>query len=200
MSIHILLASGSQTRADLLRNAGLRIETEKPKVDEETVKLSLLADSATPRDIADCLAEMKARKVSDRTPDKLVLGCDQVLDHGGELLSKPESPDHCVEQILSLSGTKHKLHSAAVIYQSGEPLWRFVGVVNMQMRRLSPKFVDAYVARNWDSIRHSVGGYKLEEEGAQLFSAVRGDFFHVLGLPLLGILGYLTDRGDLDIQ
>lgn len=198
MSFHMVLASGSATRADLLTKAGISFSVNVPKIDEETIKASLLADKATPRDIADCLAEMKAKKISDRTPGVPVLGCDQVLDFDGTLFSKPKTKEDCVSQLRSLSGQRHKLLSAAVLYENGEPMWRHVGVVTLRMRALSDAFIHSYVEQNWGSIQYSVGGYKLEEEGVRLFSSVQGDFFHVLGMPLLEILGYLADRGDLE--
>lgn len=198
MSIHMILASGSEIRATLLRNAGLSFEVIKARVDEESIKASLLAENARPRDIADCLAESKARKVSDKQPGQMVLGCDQVLDLGGTLLSKPASPVQAKEQLESLQNNRHHLLSAAVLYRDGEPLWRHVGKVTLHMRPLSTAFIDSYVDRNWDSIQHAVGAYKLEEEGVRLFTRIEGDYFNVLGLPLLDLLNYLTLRGDLE--
>lgn len=162
------------------------------------MKAALLVECASPRDIADTLAEAKARKISARHPGQLVLGCDQVLDHGGVCLSKPETPDDARTQLASLRGSTHRLLSAAVIYRDGEPLWRHVGTVRLTMRAFSDDYLDGYVARNWDSIRNSVGAYKLEEEGVRLFTRIDGDYFTVLGLPLLELLAYLTLRGDID--
>ncbi|MGH1458283.1 MAG: Maf family protein [Paracoccaceae bacterium] len=195
---HFILASGSASRADMLRRAGLAFDIQKPRIDEEMVRDALLGDGAKPRDIADTLAEMKARKVSEKKPDALVIGSDQVLDHAGDLFSKPADIAEAKAQIRRLSGQKHQLLSAAVICENGKPIWRHVGVVRMQMREISEAYLDAYLARNWDSIRHSVGGYKLEEEGVRLFSRVDGDYFTVLGMPLLEILSYLSLRGDLE--
>lgn len=199
MALHMILASGSEIRAELLRRAALDFDIVRPRVDEEAVRMSLLEERAKPRDIADCLAEMKARKVAEQYPGALVLGCDQVLEIAGGILGKPASEDACREQLAMLSGQQHQLLSAAVIYEGGRPVWRHVGTARLRMHVLSESFIAGYVARNWDSIRHSVGGYKLEEEGVRLFTSVQGDFFHVLGLPLLEILGYLTLRGDLEI-
>ncbi|MFK7874992.1 MAG: nucleoside triphosphate pyrophosphatase [Paracoccaceae bacterium] len=198
MAFHMILASSSSARTELLARAHIAHTVVSPRIDEETIKSSLIADSASPREIADCLAEMKAQKINATYPDQMVLGCDQVLDLNGELLSKPTDPKDCKTQLRNMSGQRHKLLSAAVLYKDQKPLWRHVGVVNLRMRRLSDDYINDYVTRNWDSVRHSVGGYKLEEEGVRLFSAVQGDFFHILGLPLLEFLGYLADRGDID--
>lgn len=198
MAFHIILASGSQIRAELLRRANVPIDVIKPRIDEDSIKAALIAESAGPRDVADCLAEMKARKISDSHPDTLVLGCDQVLDFRKSLLSKPKDQQDCIGQLAELRGHTHQLCSAAVICENGQPIWRHVGVARLRMRDLSDDYIQSYVSRNWDSIRHSVGGYKLEEEGVRLFSSVQGDFFHVLGLPLLEILSYLALRGDLE--
>lgn len=193
-----ILASGSEIRATLLGNAGLDFEVIPAKVDEEAIRAGLEAEQAKPRDVADALAEFKARKVADRNPEAQVLGCDQVAELGGEILAKPETPDEARAQLVALSGKVHRLLSAAVLYDAGEPVWRHVGVVRLTMRDLSPGYIDAYVARNWHSIRHAVGAYKLEEEGVRLFSLIDGDYFHVLGLPLTELLSYLILRGELE--
>ncbi len=195
MSTHILLASGSEIRAQLLRQAGVNFSTEVARVDEGAIKAALLAEGATPRDIADTLAEAKARKVSGKHPGEMVLGCDQVLDFEGRLLSKPETPEDALRQLMDMRGKRHMLLSAAVIYRDGEPLWRHVGQVRMVMRQSSEAYLQDYVDRNWDSIRHAVGGYKLEEEGVRLFTMIDGSYFNVLGLPMLELLNYLGLQG-----
>jgi len=198
MKQKIILASGSDIRATLLRNAGLEFDVVVPRVDEQTMTQSLIAEAASPRDIADALAEMKALRVAVKNPGALVIGCDQVLAHGRELLSKPKTPEGAIVQLKALRGQTHQLLSAAVIFAEGKPQWRHVGQTRLFMRDVSDAYLDAYVARNWDSIRHAVGAYKLEEEGARLFSRVEGDYFNVLGIPLLELLSYLTLRGTID--
>lgn len=198
MSAHIILASGSEIRAQLLRNAGIDIDQIHAKVDESSIKASLLAEAASPRDIADALAEAKARKVSGKHPDALVLGCDQVLDFNGKILSKPKSAEEALTQLSEMRGKRHMLLSAAVIYRAGEPIWRHVGQVRLQMRQCSDDYLQAYVARNWDSIRHCVGAYKLEEEGVRLFTNIEGSYFNVLGLPLLELINYLGLQGAIE--
>jgi septum formation protein len=194
----LVLASGSAARADLLHRAGLDIVVDPARIDEDAVRAALEAEEASPRDVADTLAELKARRISERYPGHLVLGADQVLDHRGTILSKPRTPDEARDQLIALRGDRHALLSAAVICRDGEALWRHVGVVRLVMRPFSDAYLDSYLERNWDSVRHSVGAYKLEEEGVRLFASVQGDYFTVLGLPLLELLNWLAQRGDID--
>lgn len=183
----------------MLTNAGVVFDVEKARVDEEAIKAALKAEGAAPRDIADTLAEFKARKVSQNNPNALVVGCDQVLDFKGRLINKPDSKEDTIVQLKAFSGERHQLLSAAVIYQGGKPLWRHVGVVRMQMRELSQGYIESYTDRNWNDIRYCVGAYQLEKEGVRLFTRIEGDYFTVLGMPLLEILSFLTLRGDLPI-
>jgi septum formation protein len=191
----ILLASTSPIRLQLLRAAGLTVEAVAPRVDEASIRDALVAEGARPRDIADTLAEMKARKVAEKHPDALVLGCDQVLALDRETFAKPEIPDEARQQLRALRGKTHKLLSAIVVYENAEPVWRHVAEARLTMHQISDAYLDDYVTRNWDSIRHSVGCYKIEEEGVRLFSAITGDHFTILGLPLLPLLAWLGTRG-----
>ncbi|MCB6177992.1 Maf family protein [Rhodobacter sp. Har01] len=191
----LILASASETRAALLRAAGLDVTTHPARIDEEQARQALLAEDASPRDIADALAEMKARKVAERFPEGLVLGCDQILEQKGRVYAKPESLDEARAQLTALRGRTHKLLSAAVLYDQGQPVWRTITDAHLTMRAFSDTYLDAYLGRNWETIRHSVGGYRLEEEGVRLFSHISGDHFTILGLPLIPLLSYLGQRG-----
>ena len=197
MSEQLILASASEIRAQLLRNAGVDCKVIPARVDEDSIKMALEAEKALPRDIADTLAEMKARRIAEKGHGSLVLGCDQVLSFKGKVFSKPQTAEDAKQQLQTLRGETHQLLSAAVLYEDLKPVWRHVGVARLAMRDFSDDYLDDYLDRNWDSIRWSVGGYKIEEEGIRLFRMVQGDTFVIQGLPLLELLSYLTLRGTL---
>jgi septum formation protein len=198
MAEPLVLASASKIRQTLLHNAGVPFTAQPVPVDEAQMRDALQADGAPPRDIADALAEMKARKAASRFPQALTLGSDQVLAIEGEVLGKPDTRAEAAAQLRRLRGKTHQLLSAAVIYADGAPVWRHVGVVRLTMRAFSDAFLDAYLDRNWPGLSETVGAYKLEEEGVRLFSQVNGDYFCVLGLPLLELVGYLGTRGVIE--
>lgn len=191
----LILASGSRIRQSLLKNAGVPFEVIVGRIDEETIKEALVEEGASPRDIADALAEGKARKVSMKYPDAFVLGCDQTLSFKGRLISKAKTVEDARGLLKEMRNERHKLLSAAVIYENGEPIWRHVGEARLVMNNFSDAYLDAYLARNWDDIQHCVGSYMLEAEGVRLFSRIDGDYFTVLGLPMLPLLAYLGQRG-----
>jgi septum formation protein len=162
-------------------------------VDEDAVKAGLLAEGATPRDIADALAELKAIRVS-RGRSEFVIGADQTLELDGRLYDKAETVEAARERLLALRGKTHKLHSAVVVAKDGAPIWREVVTATLTMRNFSEAFLDDYLAVEGPDALGSVGCYRLEGPGAQLFSRIEGDYFAILGLPLLGLLDLLRNH------
>ncbi len=193
-SHHLILASQSETRIRLLKNAGLSFATDNPRLDEEAIRASLAADGVSARDQADALADLKAAKVAAKYPGAFVIGSDQILEHQGSAFGKAETPEDLQNHLGQLSGQKHSLFCAVVVYEEGRPVWRHVGEVRLTMHDLSPAFIADYVARNWETVRYSVGGYHIEAEGIRLFSRIAGSHFDILGLPLPELLSYLRTR------
>jgi len=194
----LILASQSSSRRAMLAAAGIPFEAIAPGVDEESAKQMLRADGLDARALADALAELKAIKLSQRHPGTLVLGCDQtlVLDDG-TMLDKPVDRDDAAEHLRLLSGRTHRLLSAAVICEAGQPVWRHIGTARLGVRALSKQFIDGYLDSEWPAIAGSVGCYRIEGAGAQLFASIEGDHFTILGLPLVPLCGFLRARGIL---
>ncbi len=191
----LILASQSASRRAMLDAAGVSYEAVVAQVDEESATASLISGGIAPRDLADALAELKACKISRMTPGGLVLGCDSVVAfEDATLLEKPQSREHAAEQLRAMSGRHHDLFSAAVIAESGRPVWRHVDRARLHVRPLSETFIEAYLDAEWPEITWCVGGYRLEAMGAQLFSRIEGSHFTILGMPLLPLLDYLRTR------
>lgn len=199
MFTSITLASASEIRQQILRTAGVQFHVAAAEIDEARVKYDMSVQKSDPADIALALAERKAVAVVEDDPKCLTIGCDQVLALGEKLFSKPESKSQAQTCLEALRGQTHQLLSAAVILEGTRPVWRHVGVVSLTMRDFNDSYLDSYLERNWPSIQSSVGGYKLEEEGVRLFSCIEGDYFTVLGMPLLEILLYLGERGAIEV-
>lgn len=194
----IVLASQSAVRARMLSAAGVEFAVVNARVDERALRSALNANGASPREMADVLADAKARKIGERRPEAAVVGADQVLDHAGVVFGKPETPEAARSQLRDLRGRTHKLHSAVVLYHEGRPVWRHLAEVRLTMREFDDSYLDGYLGRNWPAASQSVGAYLLEAEGIRLFRAIEGDFFSALGLPLLPLLDYLSQRGFIE--
>jgi len=191
----LILASASPSRRQMLLNAGLDFEIEPSGVDEDEVKRSLLGERASARDIATTLAEMKAVRVSTRHAGAMVIGADSTLACDGKLYDKPPTLAAARAQLMALSGRTHELISSVVVAKNGKRLWHATDVGRLTMRPLTDSFLDAYVARAGEAVCASVGAYQLEGLGAHLFNRIEGDYFTVLGLPLLPLLVFLAEHG-----
>lgn len=178
----------------MLEAAGLAFEAVLPRVDEEAAKASLRAEGLRPRDQADALAEVKALSVS-RARSDLVIGADQMLAVGDEVFDKPKDAAEARQHLLRLRGKSHELITAAVIAREGAVIWRHIDTPKLTMRAFSNAFLDDYLERAGDRVLRSVGAYQLEALGAQLFDRIEGDYFSVLGLPLLPLLAFLRQHG-----
>lgn len=198
MTEKLVLASGSPFRKAMLVSAGLDIEAVSAELDERAVEAPLQDSGVSPEDVAVILAEAKALEVSARRPGALVLGCDQTLSLGDEVFHKPADMEGARRHLLALSGKTHQLNSAAVLVRNGEVLWRHVGIANLSMRKLEPAFIGRHLARVGDKALSSVGAYQIEGEGIQLFEKVEGDYFTIVGLPLLPLLSELRRLGAID--
>jgi len=198
MAEKIILASGSPFRKAMLVNAGLDIEAVPADVDERALEAPLQDSGVSPEDVASILAEAKATEVSERKPGALVLGCDQTLSLGDEIFHKPADMEGARRHLLALSGKTHQLNSAAVLCRNGEVLWRHVGVASLTMRKLDPAFIGRHLARVGAKALSSVGAYQIEGEGVQLFDKIEGDYFTIVGLPLVPVLKELRALGAID--
>ncbi len=191
----VILASQSAARADLLRGAGVAFEARPARIDEAAVKAAGRAEDAGPDDVALALAGMKAERV--RAPGQVVVGADQLLVCGDAWFDKPDSIEAARRQLLLLRGRTHELVTAVVCMKDGAEIWHHVARPRLAMRAFSDEFLDAYLGLEGERVTESVGGYRLEGPGVQLFDRVEGEFAAILGLPLLPLLGFLRQHGVL---
>lgn len=194
----LVLASASAARQTLLANAGLDFSVRPATLDEREAEKPLLDSGAPPEDIALALAMAKAASVSEESLGDLVIGADQTLDFEGERLTKPADRDEAVRQLLRLSGKTHQLHSAVAVARDGDILWHHIETATLTMRALTPQYIGRYLGTVGPAALQSVGGYQLEGRGIQLFDRIEGDFFTILGLPMLPLLGFLRREGVVE--
>ena len=196
-SVPLILASGSRTRQLMLARAGVEILAEAAPIDEREIRVSFAAEGRSAEDCAEALAELKAARISARHAGAIVIGADQILDCNGIWFEKPADRDHARAQLQALRGEPHRLVSACVAMRDGTRLWHAVDEAQLVMRACSDAFLDDYLQHAGDEALDSVGAYQLEGLGAQLFDRVEGDFFTILGLPLLPLLAFLRHQGAL---
>lgn len=199
MPADLILASASPFRRTLLENAGITFEVQAAEIDERLAEAPLLETGALPEDIALVLAQAKALDVSERFPGALVIGCDQTLSLGDVVFHKPADMQAAREHLLKLSGKTHQLNSGIALARNGEICWSQVETAYLTMRRLDPGFIGRHLARVGDKALTSVGAYQLEGEGIQLFEKIRGDYFTIIGLPMLPLLAALRSLEALDV-
>ncbi len=190
----LILASASRSRRRLLENAGLEVRCEAAAIDEDSIKQAMRAEAAKVDEVAAMLAELKAERVSRRHPEALVVGADQMLDCEGVWYEKARSNDEAAGHLRSLSGRTHSLVTAVCVASGGRRIWHHIESARLTMRSLGADFLEAYLEANGDLSLDSVGCYQLEGLGAQLFSKIDGDYFTILGLPLLPLLGFLRQH------
>jgi septum formation protein len=198
MTPPLILASQSPFRRMLMENAGLAFSAEAAAIDERAVEAALSERNPTPQEVAETLAVEKARDVAGRNPGTLVIGSDQTLSLEGRVFHKPADMAEAKSHLLSMSGRTHELNCGVALVRDGETLWNHVSIARLTMRPLSEDFVDRHLARVGMRVLASVGAYQLEGEGVQLFERIDGDYFTILGLPLLPLLAKLRNLGAID--
>lgn len=198
MSHPLILASSSPFRKMLMENAGLEFESVPASIDERALEAQFNSERSTPRDVALRLARAKAKDVSQKYPQAYVIGSDQTMSLGERVFHKPGSREHARETLEALSGHAHHLNSGVAIVHAGKVVWEDVVSATLHVRELSPAFIESYLDRVGDKVFSSVGAYQLEGEGIRLFSRIDGDYFTILGLPMLPLLEALRNLGAID--
>lgn len=193
----LILGSASPSRAALLRNAGLDFNTHPASIDEAVIRDVVMKDTgATPADVAEVLARAKAEQVSEQNPDAIVIGSDQVLALGEDIFEKPADMAAARRTLLALQGQTHQLHACVALARRGEVMWTHTESASLTMRSLSPEEAGQYLAAAGEGVLSSVGAYQLEGVGVQLFEKIDGDYFTILGMPLLPLLTRLREIGE----
>lgn len=194
----LILASQSPFRRMLMDNAGLAFETRAAEIDERVVEAALAERNPTPPQVAEALAIEKAQDVASRSPGALVIGSDQTLSLDGRVFHKPADMAEAKSHLMAMSGRTHALNCGIALVRDGQMLWSHVSIAHLTMRPLSAAFIDRHLARVGERVLASVGAYQLEGEGVQLFERIDGDYFTILGLPLLPLLAKLRELGAID--
>ncbi|WP_411036235.1 Maf-like protein [Shinella sp. BYT-45] len=198
MTPPLILASQSPFRRMLMENAGLVFEAQAARIDERAAEAALAASDPTPPEVAEALAIEKAREVAGRNPGAIVIGSDQTLSLDGRVFHKPADMAEAKSHLTAMAGRTHALNCGIALVRDGETLWKHVSIARLTMRPLSEAFIDRHLARVGTRVLASVGAYQLEGEGVQLFERIEGDYFTILGLPLLPLLAKLRDLGAID--
>ena len=194
----LILASQSPFRRMLMENAGLAFQAQAAEIDERAAEAALAASNPTPQEVAVALAIEKAKDVAGRNPGALVIGSDQTLSLEGRVFHKPADMAEAKGHLIAMSGRTHSLNCGIALVRDGETLWTHISIAHMTMRPLSEAFIDRHLARVGTRVLASVGAYQLEGEGVQLFERIDGDYFTILGLPMLPLLAKLRDLGTID--
>ena len=198
MNTTLVLASQSIHRKNLMENAGLEFKCQPADIDERTIELAIKDTGATPKELALILASAKALDVSQKIPDAYVIGSDQTLSLNDELFHKPEDMEAARRTLLKLSGQTHTLNSGVSIAKNGETIWQHVSIAELTMRELSPEFIGRHLSDAGENVLTSVGAYQLEKQGVQLFEKIEGDFFTIVGLPMLPLLAQLRELNVIE--
>jgi septum formation protein len=196
--IRLILASASPWRVAMLKNAGIQFDAVPARIDERSVEVALEGSEVGPDDVALILSQAKADEVSERHPAAAVIGADQTLSLDGDILHKPRTMDDAIDRLLALSGRTHQLNSGVCLVRDGEVLWSHVEVAHITFRELDTAFIGRHLAEVGEKALTSVGAYQVEGAGAQLIERMEGDFFSVIGLPLLPLLAQLRERDFID--
>jgi septum formation protein len=190
----IILASKSEIREKILKQNGINCEVIPANIDEDQVKESLLKEGASPEIVSKNLAELKANKVSEKKPDKLVLGADSVIDLHGELISKPTNRDEAFGILKKLNGQKHQLISSVCVSKNGSMIWNSTDAATLTMKQLNSDEIKSYLEKIRDKELYAYGVYQIEADGRSLFSKIEGDEDTIMGLPVKQIKKYLSRK------